>query len=181
MTRRATCRMHAFATPWLAAASVAVAVAASGCSGTEPAPSGAQALESMGPRGQTTLSVSGPEGVRGGVTRSEPAYFSIELAVAGPAGAMSVIRVPNPHPRGCNVSGGLPAYAELDGSGTARVEAWVTFWAADACEFEVVAETGMDYRGYRPDPDTGRFLDYELSGESDAATLSVSFAHLDPS
>jgi len=179
MIRRPGFRIHAFAPRWLAAASVAVA--AFGCSGAEPGPSGAQELDAMGPRGQTLLSVSGPEGVEGGVTRSEPAYFEIELAVGGPAGAMSVIRVPNPHPRGCNVSGGLPAYAELDEGGTARVQAWVTFWAADACEFEVVAETGTDYQGYRPDPDTGKFLDYELAGERDAATLSVSFANLDPS
>jgi hypothetical protein len=152
-----------------------------GCSGSEPMASGTQHLEASGPDERTAIYVSGPEGVTGGVTRSKPVYFPIELRVKGPPGTMSVIRVPNPSPRGCNVSGGLPAYAVLDGSGEARVEAFVTFWAERECRFEVVGETGTDYEGYRPDPDTGKFMDYELSGSVERATLSVRFTNLDPS
>lgn len=151
-----------------------------GCSGSEPMASGTQRLEATGPDDRTMVSMNGPEGVAGGVTRSEPAYFPIELRVEGPPDTMSVIRVPNPNPRGCNVTGGLPAYALLDGSGQARVEAFVTFWAERECRFEVVAETATDYEGYRPDPDTGKFMDYMLSGDVDAATLSVAFTNLDP-
>jgi len=172
-------RLHMIRTAAASLPLCALVATSFACSGADPMPSGTQRLEERGPRGQTKVSVSGPEGITGGVTRSEPAYFSIELAVEGPSAAMSVIRVPNPSPRGCNVTGGLPAYAELDGSGSARVEAFVTFWDEERCEFEVVAETGTEYEGYRPDPNTGKFVDYELSGARDAARVSVSFANLD--
>ena len=152
-----------------------------GCSPKKPEASGTQRLETTGAREQMKLLLSGPEGVVGGVTPSEPAYFQVRLSVQGPADGMSIVRVANPNPSGCNLTGQLPAYLALGENGAASLDAWVTFWAAKECSFEVEAESGTQYSGEYRDQDTGEFRTYRLSGAVDSTRLNVTFANLDPS
>ncbi len=149
-----------------------------GCGSREPVPSGSQSIDAIGSGEKVGLLLAGPEGVRGPITPSDPAYFTVQVHVNGPALGMAYVSVDNPHPGGCNFSAHLPAYLALDASGEAEVEARVTFWAAQACSFDIHARAASDYEGEYKDPDTDEFRSFVLKGDIDTAHAQITFRNL---
>ncbi len=148
------------------------------CGTQPPEASGVQRIVATDAETRVSLILTGPKGIRGAITTSDPAYFAVQVQVDGPADGVAFLNVDNPHPNGCNLSSHLPAYLLLDEIGGAEVEAWVTFWAEEACAFSIQVHAASDYTGQYKDPDTDEFRSYLLKGKIDSTRAQISFRNL---